>query len=307
MNLMHFKYAVVIAETKSMTKAAERLFTAQPNLSRAIKELENELGITLFKRTPQGIFPTPQGEEFLGYARNILSQVNAIENIRECGKEQASRFSLSAPVAAYIESAFVNFCKRIEAASLTDTVFTESSQSQTIKNVADSGYGLGIVRYRLSHEQSLKAQLKEKSLLFEKIYEFEPIVIMSSAHPLAERSSINQKDLNAYTEILIGRDALPQPGTTPEDADTSQAKQVIVPNFSAAVSLLNHIRGSFMISSPLRPDTLYKHNLCQCAYASEDNRYCDMLIYKSGYRQSAADKAFLDELLKATVTNLAND
>lgn len=302
MNLIHFKYAVVIAETKSMTKAAEKLFTAQPNLSRAVKELENELGITLFRRTPQGIFPTPQGEEFLGYARNILSQVNAIENMCECRAEQASRFSISAPGAAYIESAFMNLCKRTDTESLTDIVFTESSQNQTIINVADSGYGLGIVRYRRSQEQSLKAQLKEKSLQFEKIYEFEPVVIMPLSHPLAERSSINQKDLNTYTEIAIDTNAIPQPG-----ADISPARRVVVPGFSAAVSLLNHISGSFMISSPLRSDMLYKLNLSQSAYASDDNRYCDMLIYKSGYKQSAADKAFLEELLKASVTNLAND
>lgn len=307
MNLIHLKYAVVIAETKSMTKAAEKLFTAQPNLSRAVKELENELGITLFRRTSQGIFPTPQGEEFLGYARNILFQVNAIENMCEYGAEQSSRFSLSAPGAAYIESAFMNFYKKIDAESLTDVVFTESSQNQTIINVADSGYGLGIVRYRLSQEQSLKAQLKEKSLRFEKIYEFEPVVIMPPSHPLAERSSINQKELNTYTEIVIDANAIPQPGAAPEGADISLTRRVVIPGFSAAVSLLNHISGSFIVSSPMCSDTLYKLNLRQSAYASDDNRYCDMLIYKSGYRQSAADKAFLEELLKASVTNLAND
>lgn len=79
MNLLHLKYAVVIAETNSMTKAADLLFTAQPNLSRAIKELESTLGITVFRRTSKGIFPTPQGEEFLGYARKILAQVDAVE------------------------------------------------------------------------------------------------------------------------------------------------------------------------------------------------------------------------------------
>ena len=66
MNLLHLKYAVIVAETNSMTKAAEMLFTAQPNLSRAIKELESGLGITIFRRTPKGIFPTPQGERTFG-------------------------------------------------------------------------------------------------------------------------------------------------------------------------------------------------------------------------------------------------
>lgn len=66
MNLLHLKYAVIVAETNSMTKAAEMLFTAQPNLSRAIKELESGLGITIFRRTPKGIFPTPQGRGIFG-------------------------------------------------------------------------------------------------------------------------------------------------------------------------------------------------------------------------------------------------
>ena len=79
MNLLHHKYAVIVAETNSMTKAAEMLFTAQPNLSRAIKELESGLGITIFRRTPKGIFTTQQGVEVMGYARKIHSQVDAME------------------------------------------------------------------------------------------------------------------------------------------------------------------------------------------------------------------------------------
>ena len=81
MNLLHLKYAVEIAQTSSMTKAAENLYTAQPNLSRAIRELENSLGITVFKRTSKGIYPTAKGEEFLEYAREILAQVDKVEKL----------------------------------------------------------------------------------------------------------------------------------------------------------------------------------------------------------------------------------
>ena len=78
MNLLHFKYAVEIAKTKSISKAAENLYMGQPNLSRAIKELEENIGITIFKRTSKGITVTAEGEEFLEYANRILAQVEQV-------------------------------------------------------------------------------------------------------------------------------------------------------------------------------------------------------------------------------------
>ena len=81
MNLLHLKYAVEVAETNSITRAAENLYMAQPNLSRSIHELESDLGIEIFRRTSKGRFPTPKGEEFLNYARNILTQGDAVEKM----------------------------------------------------------------------------------------------------------------------------------------------------------------------------------------------------------------------------------
>ena len=171
MNLLHLKYAVIVAETNSMTKAAEMLFTAQPNLSRAIKELESGLGITIFRRSPKGIFPTPQGEEFLGYARKILSQVDAMEAMYKSGAEKIPQFSLSAPGAGYIESAFGSFCKTLDPKIRAEVIFAESTPNRTITNVTDSGYNLGILRCRRTQEQGYKTMLVEKDLRFEIICE----------------------------------------------------------------------------------------------------------------------------------------
>ena len=79
MNLLHLKYAVEIANTKSISRAAENLYMGQPNLSRAIKELEENLHITIFNRTSKGITVTPEGEEFLQYARRIIGQVEEVD------------------------------------------------------------------------------------------------------------------------------------------------------------------------------------------------------------------------------------
>ena len=65
MNLLHLKYVVEISKTGSISKAAENLYMGQPNLSRAVRELEEEVGITIFNRTARGITVTAEGEELL--------------------------------------------------------------------------------------------------------------------------------------------------------------------------------------------------------------------------------------------------
>ena len=80
MTLMQMKYAIAVADTKSMNEAARSLFITQPSLSASVKELENEIGIELFKRTNRGITVTPEGEEFLGYARQVVEQYRLIES-----------------------------------------------------------------------------------------------------------------------------------------------------------------------------------------------------------------------------------
>ncbi|NCB05824.1 MAG: LysR family transcriptional regulator, partial [Clostridia bacterium] len=107
MNIQHLRYAVEVERTGSITEAAENLYMGQPNLSRAIKELENSLGISIFDRTTRGIVPTAQGEEFLHYARSILSQFDAMTAHYQ--KKARQEFRISVPRASYIAQAFANF------------------------------------------------------------------------------------------------------------------------------------------------------------------------------------------------------
>ena len=90
MNILHLKYAVEIAKTKSISRAAENLYMGQPNLSRAIKELEDNLNITIFNRNSKGITITPEGEEFLQYARRIISQADRSSIFPSAFREQAT-------------------------------------------------------------------------------------------------------------------------------------------------------------------------------------------------------------------------
>ena len=115
MNILHMKYAVEVARVGSLNKASETLLIAQPNLSRSIKELEADLGITIFDRTPKGMFLTPDGETFIGYAKDILKQIDQVDSMYKNGIVKKQKFSISVPRACYISDAFARFSK-----SLTD-------------------------------------------------------------------------------------------------------------------------------------------------------------------------------------------
>lgn len=95
MNIMYLRYAVEVEKTHSINKAAENLYMGQPNLSRAIKDLEESLGITIFDRTPRGMKVTADGEEFLQHAKRILKQIDEVDQLYQSGKNGKQTLSVS--------------------------------------------------------------------------------------------------------------------------------------------------------------------------------------------------------------------
>ena len=139
MNILHLKYAVEIAKTGSLNKAAENLYMGQPNLSRAIKELEASLGITIFDRSAKGMVATAEGEEFLQYARKILAQIDAVEAIYKTGVPIKKKFSISVPRASYIAEAFTQFTKQIGKDGSAELFYKETNSSRAIKRQVFQG------------------------------------------------------------------------------------------------------------------------------------------------------------------------
>ena len=112
MTLTQLRYAITVANSDSMNEAARNLFISQPSLSAAIKELEEEAGIEIFRRTNRGISVTPEGEEFIGYARQVVEQYNLIENKYIDKKESKKKFSVSMQHYTFAVSAFVEMVKQ---------------------------------------------------------------------------------------------------------------------------------------------------------------------------------------------------
>ena len=134
MNILHVKYAVEVARLGSLNKAAEVLMIAQPNISRSIKELEADLGITIFNRSAKGMELTPEGEEFINYAQNILKQIDEVDKIYKNASPRKQKFSISVPRACYISEAFAKFSQCLTNAP-AEVFYEETNSQRTVNNV----------------------------------------------------------------------------------------------------------------------------------------------------------------------------
>lgn len=298
-NLLHFKYAVEISKTKSISKAAENLYMGQPNLSRAIKELEEHLGITIFRRTSRGIFITPEGEEFLRYARRIISQVEEVEEIYRNGKKHKQQFSVCVPRACYISYAFANFSQNIKTDSPAEIFYKETNSVRTINNVVKEDYNLGIVRYQSGFDQYFKNKFIEKKLEFETITEFSYLLLMSKKNKLASSENIELSDLSEYIEISHSDPYVPSmPLIEVKKSELSEFvdKRIFIFERASQFTLLETVPNTFMWVSPVPEDLLKKYNLVQRTCNMNEKIYKDVMIHRKGYKLSQLDKKFIEEV-----------
>ncbi len=303
MNIQYLKYAVEVARNQSLNKAAERLYIAQPNLSRAIKELEESIGITIFERTHQGMTVTPDGEIFLQYAANILKQIDQVEKMYTQGNHQHKQtFSVSTPRASYLSHAFAKFAKAVGTDSPMELFYKETNALRAINNILHEDYKLGIIRYGKNHDKYFEEMLNEKGLVHEVILEFNYVLVMSKEHPLAGKERILFDDLAPYTEIAHADPFVPSlsvAAVRKEELPDNVDKRIFVFERASQFDLLEETPGTFMWVSPPSQRMLDKYNLVQRACRDNRRQYRDVLIYKKDYRLTRLDELFIQEVKKS--------
>ena len=302
MNLLHMKYAVEIAETNSLNKAAERLYVGQSALSRAVKELETSLGVTLFERSAKGMIPTPNGELFVGYARSVLKQVDNIENVFKKKPNVKLKFSLSAPRSSYICDAFSEFSKILSAYGNIDAFYHETNSADTVKDVMQDDFRLGIVRYAGEFDRFYKSMLEEKGLAYEFVCEFSYILLVSVKSPLAQKSNISFEDFKNCTEIVYGDPFVPslpyaESKKNPKSDDAEH--RIYVFERASQFELLSSNTDTFMWVPPVPEKVLSRYGLCQLMCDANGQLYKDVLIRKKEYVLTDFDKKFIEMLVAA--------
>ena len=196
MTLQQLKYALTIADCGSMNEAAKQLFISQPSLSETMKELETEIGLDIFLRSNRGIVITPEGEEFLGYARQVTEQFGLLQS-KYIDKKVKEKFSVSTQHYTFAVKAFVETVKQIGMEQYEFAVH-ETTTISVIENVKNFKSEIGVLYENDFNEKVLNKIFKENGLEFVELFSCDTFVYLWSGHPLAKQDVITMEELDEY-------------------------------------------------------------------------------------------------------------
>lgn len=296
MNISYLRYVSEVQKSGSITKAAHNLYMGQPNLSKAIKELEKEIGITIFRRNSKGVETTRKGAEFLAYANTILSQINELESLYQPKTERAIQMSLSVPRASYVSDLFAEFVSHLDKKEHMDIQYRETSSMKAANDVSSGESDLGIIRYQLIYESYFLSYLKGLKLSAEPLRQFNMQLLMSKDHPLAQLDEINYHMLAGYTEIVHGD--LQVPSLSFSDISLgaeleAPSRRIFVYERGSQFDFLQTILGTYMWVSPMPKTVLERYGLVTrpCPLSRLVNK--DVLIFQKGHQFSKLQNRFI--------------
>ena len=197
MTFQQLKYVITVAETGTITEAAGKLYVSQPSLTKAIHELEKEMNIVIFNRTNKGISLSREGDEFLGYARQVLDQAAILEDKYKGGHGGKKKFCVSTQHYSFAVNAFVDLIKQYGQDEY-DFSLRETQTYEIIEDVARMRSEIGILFLNDFNEVVMDKILKSHDLEFHLLFIAKPHVFISRNHPLAGREIITNEDLEQY-------------------------------------------------------------------------------------------------------------
>ena len=200
MTLQQLKYVTTIANIGSISEAAKRLFVSQPSLTKAIKELEKEMGITIFDRTNKGITVSKEGERFLGYARQVLEQAALLEEQYKSQSGGKKQFSVSTQHYSFAVNAFVELLKGAEIDQY-DVSLRETQTYEIIDDVAHLKSEIGLLYYNDFNRPVLEKLIHTNELTFTELFTAHPHIFIGKTHPLAHKEVVSMDELEEYPYI----------------------------------------------------------------------------------------------------------
>ena len=200
MTIQQLKYIVSVVENGTITEAAKKLYISQPSLSNAIKDIEEEVGITIFIRSRAGIVVTPEGMEFVGYARQVLRQMELLEDKYISHTPGKIRFGVSSPQYVFSTNAFVDIVEEFGKERF-EFILHETTVHQILDDVKNRFSDLGIIYISRENEQAMRKTLEENKLSFYELFTVKPQVFVRASHPLAEQSCVQLEELQRYPRI----------------------------------------------------------------------------------------------------------
>ena len=296
MTLKQLRYVVTVAETGNITEAAKKLYIAQPSLTSAIHELEKEYDLIIFNRTRKGIELTVDGEEFLGYARQVLEQADLIEERYTGNSSGKPRFCVSSQHYSFVVEAFVELLKEFEGDKYEFHI-RETQTYDIIEDVAKHKSEIGILYVNDFNETIIKKALRDNNLVFRSLFTAKPHDFIGKNSPLADKKLITLKDLKPFPRLSYEQGEHNSFYFSEEilsivDAD----KELIVRDRATLFNLLIGMNG-YTICSGVINEELNGPNIIAKPLKVDDRMEIGYILHES-IRPSALTRRYIEHLQK---------
>lgn len=296
MNLTALRYVSEVARCGSITNAAKNLSVSQPNLSKILKELEIELGMELFIRSPKGVRITKNGKDFIAKARKAINEYKELEDEFLYHKQDTIAFDIAIPRASYITHAYIRFINALDKKHKMCMHYNETNSVATIDRVAEHSFELGIIRYEELYEDYFLSLLQLKKLSFELVMEFEYVVVLSKKHPLAKKEVLLYEDLHAFVEILHGDTVIPSLVNGHEEEQSDSERKIYIYERGSQFDLLASEEQTYMWVSPIPQEILDRYHLVQRRCEGKVRQVKDLMIYPKDTMISPLGREFANAI-----------
>ena len=269
MTLQQLKYMIEIAETGSITMAAQRLFIAQPSLSKSIAELEREMGITIFNRSNRGVYLSEDGTRFLSYARQIVEQAQLLENEYKSAPPPRRVFAVSAQHYAFVVNAFVELVREYGRNKYEFTL-RELKTAEIIEDVRTHRSDIGILFMSGFNREVIRLILQNEEMQFTPLFTAKPHVFVSKQNPLVGRESVTLDDLKEFPRLTYDQGVKNSFYFAEELHITAESpKNIVVSDRATLFNLLIGLDG-YTISSGILSSDLNGDNIVAIPLESDE-------------------------------------
>lgn len=254
MTLQQLRYVIEVAQCGSISRAAQNLFVTQPSLSKAISDLEQEMGITIFYRTNRGATLSEEGTKFLSYARQVIEQVGLLEQQYKFGTPTRRVFAISSQHYAFVVNAFVELVKEYGQEKYEFSL-RESQTFQILEDVRTGRSELGILYLSNFNREVLMRMVRNSDLQFHTIFTAKPHVFVSRNNPLADKKKVTLSDLTAYPRLTYEQGLHNAFYLSEELHSTEESpKSIVVTDRATLFNLLIGLNGYTISSGVLSAD-----------------------------------------------------
>lgn len=299
MTLQQLKYVITVAETGTITEAAKKLYISQPSLTNAIHDLEKEMNVEIFHRTNKGIDISKEGEDFLGYARQVLEQAAILEDKYKNGSGGKKQFCVSTQHYSFAVNAFVDLIQQYGQEEY-DFSLRETQTYEIIEDVAKMKSEIGILFLNEFNEKVLRKLMKANDLEFHPLFTARPHVFISRRHPLADHTIITNEELEAYPYLSFEQGEHNSFYFSEEIFSTTERKKIIrVRDRATLFNLLIGLNG-YTVCSGVIDRNLNGEDIIAVPLQDESEMQIGYLTHRRGMRSRLGETylAFLKEYLK---------